>query len=213
MSSTKAVVAGVIAAVLGALLWGAIAAYARLEIGWIALIIGAVIGAVMVGAGASGVKGGTIAAALTVAAICVGKLLAVSWTMGSAVEEMAGDFVTREVYEEMVVDARDLEGVTTEAELKRYLMTHGYSEAATADEVTGADIMAFRLGAEQGLRKFQASPRDYETWRADSIREITALVDAEVGLWDRLQGSMGIMDILFFFLAIGAAFQVVSKQE
>jgi len=76
MKPTPVVISGLIAAGLGAVLWGVIGYYLHLEIGWIAIIIGSVVGMVCAAAAKdeAGVESGVIAAGLAVAAILCGKL-------------------------------------------------------------------------------------------------------------------------------------------
>lgn len=76
MRPTPVLIAGLVAAGLGAILWGVIGYYLHLEIGWIAIIIGSVVGLVCAAAARdeAGVESGAIAAGLTVAAIVCGKL-------------------------------------------------------------------------------------------------------------------------------------------
>jgi len=81
-------IAGGIAASLGAALWAFIAYNLHLEIGWIAIIIGVVIGMVCHAAAEheAGVESGVMAAALTVVAIVGGKL-AVTYVLTHAHSE------------------------------------------------------------------------------------------------------------------------------
>ncbi len=70
------VISGLIAAALGAALWGIIGYYLHLEIGWIAIIIGSVVGLACQAAAKdeAGAESGAIAAAFAVAAIIGGKM-------------------------------------------------------------------------------------------------------------------------------------------
>lgn len=75
MKPIPVLIAGAIAAALGAALWAFIAYNLHLQIGWIAVIIGVVVGMVCHAAAedGAGVESGMMAAALTVAAIVGGK--------------------------------------------------------------------------------------------------------------------------------------------
>lgn len=76
MRYAPVVISGLIAAALGAALWGIIGYYLHLEIGWIAIIIGSVVGIACKAAAKdeAGAESGAIAAAFTVAAIIGGKM-------------------------------------------------------------------------------------------------------------------------------------------
>ncbi len=88
MRPIPVLIAGGIAASLGAALWAFIAYNLHLEIGWIAIIIGVVVGMVCHAAveHEAGVESGVMAAALTVVAIVGGKL-AVTYVLTHAHSE------------------------------------------------------------------------------------------------------------------------------
>lgn len=79
-SMTKAVIAGCVAALIGALVWGGIAKATEMEIGWIAIGIGFLCGIAVRAFGKGESSPFRVVAALTsVGGIALGKVLAILW--------------------------------------------------------------------------------------------------------------------------------------
>ncbi|MBN4052614.1 hypothetical protein JYT82_00715, partial [bacterium AH-315-K20] len=79
MKSSLWIIAGCVAAVIGAAIWAAVAYYAHFEIGWIAWIIGAMVGgAVFATAGdQAGMMTGVGAAVIAIAGVVGGKYVSI----------------------------------------------------------------------------------------------------------------------------------------
>ena len=85
-----AVLAGSIGAILGALAWLSITAFTTLQVGWMAIAIGTIIGGLVRVAGQGIDRGfGLIAAILTLAGSAVGTLLGGCWLLALQSEEVA----------------------------------------------------------------------------------------------------------------------------
>ena len=84
-----AVLAGSIAAIFGALAWLGITAFTTLQVGWMAVAIGIIIGGMVRVAGQGIDRGfGLVAAILTLAGSAAGTLLAGCWTLALLSEEV-----------------------------------------------------------------------------------------------------------------------------
>ena len=93
MGTPMGIAAGLLAGLVGAAAWAAIAYYANLEIGYLAWGIGGLVGfATASGAGKSGPVLGGIAVLITIASICGGKYATVETGIQSSLTEIQADF-------------------------------------------------------------------------------------------------------------------------
>lgn len=212
MYSTRAVLGGLVAGVIGALVWAGIAVGLSLEIGWIAWAIGGLVGfGVALGnRGAGGTATGILAVVFSAMSILAGKYAAVQMTMPDAEEivemyvsnldneEFLLSYVADDVAREFSAAGRrlnwppgvDPENAATQAEYPADV----WKEAVIRwDGLTKEGKEQFRDAREQELRaNVQAA-----------MPEIRAAA-AEEGFF----GSFGGLDLLFFGLAMLTAFKI-----
>lgn len=202
------VLGGGVAAAAGAVLWAAVAIGTGYEVSWIAVGVGALcgFGTALGSRGQTGMMTGGIAVIFAILGICVGKFAAISYIIddelagSSLIEEVAGvspeDFVLQIRIDEVVQER--LDGSTlTEPERREYirLIAEGeYPDDYPAELVTTVqDEWAARTDSD----------------RSALIREQEDLLREAVQAGGFI-ASFGILDILFFLIAIAAAFKLGS---
>ncbi len=137
--STLALIAGVVAAVAAAFVWGAIYLYLQREIVWAALGIGALVGGAIVLARGRGIPMAVAAAALAVAAIVGGKVIGVEWS----IESLATDPETMEVYGYHMEDAEvfaNMGDSPSNEEVENFLAEAGYQLSVADFRTTTAPL-------------------------------------------------------------------------
>lgn len=98
MFEVRGLVCGLVAAVIGVVIWATVAYVWGIEWGWIAWLVGAVIGGAMAigGEDEASMGRGLAAAGIAIVAVFVGKFTAVYMVAGDVLEEMAQEMVTEE---------------------------------------------------------------------------------------------------------------------
>lgn len=196
--------AGLVAGVIGAAVWAAIAYYGDVEIGWIAWGIGAAVGfAVAVGTGGiGGATPGAIAVVLAGASVLCGKYAA----SAMYVDEMIGEH-------HVVVD---------EEVALTYICDSLLQEAAEAgDPITwpdGGDVDGGFTKREYPAALWSEAESLYASWSPDEQdayrADIQAMIDgmeaqyAEVAREEGFMASFSVFDLLWGFLALGTAFKL-----
>lgn len=198
-------------AVLGALIWGGITYATGFEIGYVAWAIGGLVG---LGAKLGGARGSTaagMAAALALTSIFVGKVLAVKFGAPGEIRELAAKEYTHERFDEVRRDAEDYVSVTSEDELRRFLVEHGYTEATSAAAVSYDEITRFKADQAHQLEGFQAAHPTFELWQKGMSDGAVAQVMARVSLPEMVVENLGVVDAVFVFLGVSTAFKLVAQ--
>lgn len=199
--------------IIGALIWGAIAYWAHLEIGWIAWGIGALVGG---GAGVMGGRGGTmglLCALIAAGSICAGKVFAVHLMIPAWVQEDFAEFWSHEAFAEAQTDARDFAALTHESQVPAFMVTHHFTEAERPDLVSQEEVEYFNQYSAPALRRFQNEQPSFEKWQSDRKTTITEGFRKNMPLFEALKSTMGLMDIVFFLLGVGTAFKVAAGSD
>ncbi len=200
---------GIVAAIVGALVWGGIAYAANLEIGWIAWIIGAVVGGVVAASAGDSASAGFLAVVLTVLSICGGKILSVQWSVDHYIESELAAEISQSMYQEYVTDAEDFMKIAGQRHLYGiYMVEHGYTEAETNTKITQEEAQWFETEQIPFLIDFHNNHPTYEDWKQEQVNEAKAYFSENVSFGEMLLETLGFMDLIFFCLAIGTAFKV-----
>lgn len=209
----KGIITGFVAGIAGAGIWAIIAALTGSEIGWVAWGIGAVVGvAVAWGSKGSSAAGGVIAAIITIVAIVGGKFATVEIVLGKDVKDInqttaqiiqdddymiswiVADIIGDMTQEGMKIDwpeGVDPENITSKADYPTSIW-------ATAEE-------SWNAGSDKK--------------KADYRKVIEKQIEANVQLYTSetrkasFLGSFGVIDIIFFVIAIGTAYKIASKAD
>ncbi|MFH0943760.1 MAG: hypothetical protein V2A76_01065 [Planctomycetota bacterium] len=206
-----AVIAACIAAVVGAVAWGAISKATGYEVGYMAWGIGGIVGFAAVKVGGRGADLAVICAGLSLVAILAGKAFAFSWMVSSHLDEAKSDWNQLE-YAEVQKDAGDfaqLPGDADDDAIRTFLHDHDYTDTETVDEVSDAEIKMFRAGQMPYLRQFEEEKPSFEAWRDRAYASWRESVEAEVSLLEGVKESIGMLDLLFAFLGVSTAYGLV----
>ena len=203
MNYLGGLILGSIAGLIGAAIWGAIAYYGHMEIGWIAWGIGAAVGvAVSAGSKGGGLVPSVIAILITIASICGGKLLAVQMAMSELDQVDTSEFDNASDENIMLWMAnRRVRKMMNQNEPLRWRNGSSWMQAE--------ELSDYPVEVEKAVREeFQAaSPDEIEQYK----EEIRAEVQAAIGEFkSKLRKtafveSFGLFDIIFFLLGIVTA--------
>jgi phosphate/sulfate permease len=149
----KALLAAIAGAVVGAALWALIAVATNYEVGYVAWAVGGLVGGATAMAGGRGTTSGMVCAGLAVAAILAGKVATVEIAGFSKLRENLAPHVTEALYEEWKGDALASGKVSDEAQLRSFMVDHGFTLSETPDEVTAEELADFRRVSDPGLSR------------------------------------------------------------
>jgi hypothetical protein len=193
-SSARAIVAGLLAALLGAGIWTAVVAMTGFEVGWVAWGVGVLVGFAMSRFTTQrSVQLGVYAAVLAVLGLAVGKVATVRMMVPSYGREIVMDNETI-LAQAFAIEMRANERFS--AQLSLDLARFGRDDSLPAPLVN-------RMMDEAQARMAAAEPAERErvaTMFANSIL-------GEVSLTEQFTASLSLFDLLFFALAIATAFK------
>lgn len=207
MKSFGWIFAGGIAAAVGAAVWAAIGYYAELELGWIAWIIGGIVGAAVAATAKdrAGVATGVGAACIALAGILGGKYAAIRLMVEDAAQQAGVGEVTEELVISFVADTVVEERIEAGQEID-WPTEYGLGEA-TAEEEYPEDIWA-----EAVARWEVAGPE----WQAQHREYVEHTVQANLAAFKgefssaTLFEELNLIDAVFFFLAVFTAYGIGS---
>lgn len=167
---------------------------------------------------------GLLAAAIAVVAICAGKVAAVNYAIGHSpqvrraasdlpqVRQMMDTVLSQEVYEHVKQNAKAFAKLGGKSDFPAFMIERGFSEADKPEDVTARELADFEAEALPILQRFNAQNLSYEQWKAQEFALIMNKAPSCVSFADMLKGSIGVFDVLFFLLAIGAAYRIPAGQ-
>lgn len=199
-------------AVVGALVWGGIAHATGYEIGYVAWGIGALIGGLGRGVGGGGQMNGIVCALFALASIFVGKMLAVKWAVDASLDDFAVEFLTQERYEEQLKDAEDFAEVQSDTEYTAFMISHGYTEHETDQEIPDEEYWSFVDDTVPHLQWIHSEQPTISQWRDRFKEEIKGGLTNE-DLAEEARSSLGVIDIIFGLLGIGTAYKLAASGE
>jgi hypothetical protein len=211
--SVKWLIAPVVVAVLGALVWYLVAIKFEYEFGAIAWLIGGAVGFAAVSSGAQGHAIGAICAGLVLLSIFGGKYMTVSSQQSdfaaalASSAEFAGQDL-HEFYEEEVADARDFVKLAEgDDKLREFMVSHHYSDYTEASQVSDEELAMFREYTQPRLEDIHLNRPSFEEWQQLSL--VSAIEDLPT--YDLMMGSLNWKDILFLAFGMISAFQLASR--
>ena len=209
----KALALAVVAALIGALAWGGIAAATGYEIGWIAWGIGALVGFGAHLGDSEGQTAGMFCGVLAVAAILIGKALAVQFAAPGEIRKFAEANLNEAVYQETMTDAAGYAQVAGGEGVERFMVEHGYTDADSPLEVSHDEKYDFETTRGQQLLEFASASPGFEEWQDREVEMLTASILDEYSFMDRIKDSLGLFDIIFILLGVSTAFKIGSASE
>lgn len=207
----KGLIAGVLGGIVGAVLWGVIAAFSGFEIGWIAWGIGALVGAGVAWGTEGGKVPGVMAVVISVLAIFAGKFIALEMVVNKEVKSAGEKIATLSESDEgyLISWLADAIIVKMQDEGKPVNWPAGVSpedaqsEADYPPEIWARAKTAWLAMSDEEKQEFK---QDVQEQANENIRTMAAGFRQEGFL-----ASFGPMDILFFLLAIATAYKIGSK--
>lgn len=226
MNLPMGIVAGGLAGVLGAAAWAALAYFANVEIGWLAWGIGGLVGfstaagAAMGGSGpkASGQLLGAIAVVITLLSLCLGKFAIVEIGIQQALTQITEGLDGEPMEDEMLVSfLADEIGEETHGEdwWDQYewpLNTDGEEPSAEADYPPELWKPAAKKWGAMSAEE-QAAYRDQKTAELKAGMEEFADTMVNTARQEGFLATFGVMDLLFFGLAVMTAWGMGSSTE
>ena len=210
-----ALAAAIAAALIGAVVWAVIVKTTDYEIGWIAVGIGALIGAVAGKLGARGFAAGVVAAALALLSIAGGKVAGFSLILTDLEEESIAENCTLAVYEETRADAEGFAALgeaPSDEELIEYMVEHRFTEGSML-EVAQEEIDYFTEEQAPYLRLFEQDSPSFESWSQEIEREVRASwAEAGSPLENAIE-NLEFLDLIFAAFGISTAFGLVNKRR
>jgi len=195
----KAVILGAISAALGGLVWYAIVRFTGYEVGWIAWGVGfAVGGAMMMATDVRGRHIAFTAGGLAAGGLLVGKLLIFQWFTGAGLvgelednPEVLRQLAMVEIYESGEFPdgiQTKLDALGEDDEVPEPLMEE-------IDAFVDTKLAAMGDGAAEQIAE-----------------QMGVLIRGNLSIWDGLWASIGLWDILWFFLAVGTAWKMLLEE-
>lgn len=193
--TTAALIGGGVAAIAGGVIWAFVARATGLEIAYVAIGIGALVGLVVaIASQAQNTMLGAYAAAMTVVALLIGKVMIVQWALPAIA---AGELLEMPGAVEAVVADQMLSRHEIDPGLEQRLQDETLDEAAS--EAAGQEFAALVQQKVAGMSKAQ---------KKAALQEQYAQVVAAMPLTEQISEVLAPMDALFALFAVAAAFKL-----
>lgn len=195
-----ALAAGLVAAIVGGLVWAGIVLFTNYEIGWVAWGIGVLVGLAMARTTRARSRPLALAAgALALVGLIAGKGFVVAGSTGS-------------VADELVATPEYMAGAIAWDMYSTGELEAGTMEAIRATEAAGdtlSDAVWEEMLAQAEARLAVMTPADRQAF-AD---EIAAGMVNQMGLVGGIRSQLSGFDLLWLFLAVGTAFQMMNGKR
>lgn len=204
------------AAVLGALIWMAIAMISGYELGLVAWGIGGAIGFAATLFGSRGQKAGIACGALALVAILGGKYLVID-SLTSQFADLFGmetmEEGLQEAYTYIVYEAElYTTEVTDDASLRAFIAENEYSGSYDATEVTAEEINYFNEEVVPEFNYILENNPSYEEWFNHTVGEAMGGLES-LSTWSLMMEDFGALSLLFLFMGVATAYQLGSGQK
>lgn len=210
--SHRVLLASGLVAVAAAFFWAAITYFTGFEVGYVAWLVGLMIGGAAVAVGGKGTTCGAVCAAFALGSIFLGKVLAVEFSVRGEVAKHLEAQLTREGYDEAIKDAADFAELKSPEEYPAFMVTHGFTEAKTSETISQDDLTDFKTDQVPRLRRLHERKPDFETWRKQSLDEIAEVVGNDLPISKLVLSNLGPIDLLFGFLGVATAYRLPARR-
>jgi hypothetical protein len=209
------ILAGLAAAIVGAVVWATLVVVTEYEIGYVAWAIGGLVGFGVVVLGGRGTPLAVLAAVLAVLSIVGGKYATAYLMTDRNIEAAFDTQEAQEGWKEFLVDAQELGALGEEpddAALADYMVRRGWTEAGQPSAVGADELDWFRTEHEERLAAAAADPPTFDEWKASRISATRKEYLTAPVLTEDVKASLGGIDALFALLGISTAFGIVMKR-
>lgn len=203
----------VVAAIVGTLVWAIITNVTGYQIGWMAIGMGALVGAGVRFGGGEGKPAALFAGGLALVGMFAGNMMAANIALDNAIKKEAKFALTREAYAETIT-AADAFVMTSEDQYPDFIIEHTFiSEASSPEDVTVAEIEEFKTVSIPELRRIHTERPDFNTWRNEEYTYARAAIRNEVNLVQFVFEDLGIIGFVFMIMGLVAAVRIVGEWE
>jgi hypothetical protein len=209
-----AIVGGALAGFLGAMIWAGISYFTGFEIGWIAWGIGGMVGlgCVWGGKGSSNLLGLT-AVVITLLSILAGKYAAVELSIRNEIgsEEEVLQNALAALQDDEVVVSYLADEIIEEQEARGE--TIKWPSGVNPEETSHQQDYPPAIWSKAASRWKEMPPEEQEEYREQLADQVRANVQAFMGNISSygFLYSFGLMDLLFFGLAVTTAFKIAAR--
>lgn len=203
----------VVAAIGGTVVWAIITNLTGYQIGWMAIGMGALVGAGVRFGGGEGKPAALFAGGLALVGMFLGNLMAASIALDSYIKEEAQLALTQEAYTDAMTAANEFV-LTPEEKYPEFILAHTFISAADSPEgVTAAEIQQFKEVTVPELRRLHNERPDFSTWRNQEYVYARAVIKSEVNLVQFVFEDLGIIGFVFMIIGLVAAVRVVGEWD
>ena len=209
----KGIIAGVIAGILGALVWALVVVLTGMEIGYLAWGIGILVGIAVAWGTEGGQKNGIIAVVIVVLAILAGKYASVEIMISKEVK-LANARIKQSMQED---DELLISWLADEIVFK--IESNGgkvtWPKGVTADTADKKEDYPSEIWFSAKTAWAAMTDEEKAKFKSDVEAQIKISMDDFVNQvrGEGFLASFGVIDIIFFFLAISTAFKIASRQN
>lgn len=208
--NTRALLASISAAIVGAFLWKFIAVVFDYELGLIAWGIGGAIGFAAAIFGSRGSTAGIICGVLALLSILGGKYMAYETFQSDLVNSLSSQSEElKEVYEEekFIAELYTTQ-VNSEKSKKQFMVDYGYTDSTDPQQISDHELNEFNSHSAPRLEKLFVNSISYEIWLENGFQESIE----NYSTIDLMKESFDLLDVLFLFFGIGTAFRLASNE-
>jgi hypothetical protein len=202
----------ILAAFLGTVVWAGITAVTGYQIGWMAIGLGALIGAGVKLGGGQGKPAALFAGGLAIVAMFLGNLMAANIALNKAITEEAKAALTQEAYQHALAEADEFV-LISENEYADFIVKHEYTEAKSTRDVSREDLQMFADYSVPELRRIHTDHPDFNTWRNDAYQNMQAGIKSQVNLVQVVVEDLGVIGFLFMGMGLMAAVRAAGEWD
>jgi len=194
-------VGAAVGGLLGALVWAGVAYLIGLEIGYVAWIVGGLVGCGCRFAGGQGQAAGVSCAAIAVVAILCGKLLAFNGIIGI--------HTSQQIYQFLSAQTEDFSELKSARQYRNFMVEYGHTDAASAEAVPQQEVDQFTTTVAPLLKDLAEKKPHFVRWRTQP--EVKAYVDrvtAQISTWGVVMANLDVIDIIFALFGVVTAYKV-----
>ena len=205
--NVRAVLGAAGAAIVGALVWGLIGWLTYMEVAYVAIGVGALIGLTANKLGGNDQATAISCSVLAIAAIFGGKCLAIDWAVQSEFGKIVPDELMRVGYDETAASAKAWAERDPDKDVRVFMVDEGYAFVETAEQVTDEDVEFFQQETVPFLEDFHAKNPTFEDWSREQLDEVQDAL-GELSTPDMVRANLDLIDVLFALCGIVAAYRL-----
>jgi hypothetical protein len=216
MNMGRGIIGGVLGGFVGAVIWAGISCFTGYEIGWIAWGVGGLVGLGCAwGSQGSGRALGVAAVVITLLSIVAGKYAAVEF--GIRKEIGSQDEVLQSALADLQKDEMVISFLADEAAAQRQAQgeTIQWPDGVNPEEARLQSDYPPAIWAEAASKWEGMSTQEHEQYRDQLEEHVRTSIQAffsNISSYGFLH-SFGVMDLLFFGLAVATAFRIATRES